>query len=263
MLRIIAKIMTALSVNLNKIALIRNSRTIGIPSVVKAGETCIQAGAYGLTVHPRPDQRHIRRHDVYDLAELLKSHPTIEFNIEGNPLESGFMEIVRDVTPNQVTLVPDDPNQFTSDHGWNIAKNGETLIPLIKEIQALGARVSLFMDPDPEQIRLIKSLGIMDGPTETRIELYTEPYATACREGTQDEMETQHTSYAVAAKVAKDCGLGINAGHDLNLENLPQFLRIPNILEVSIGHALTADALMMGLEAAVKAYLDVIATANQ
>ncbi|MEO0432501.1 MAG: pyridoxine 5'-phosphate synthase [Cyanobacteria bacterium J06656_5] len=255
--------MTALSVNLNKVALLRNSRTLGIPSVVTAGETCIRAGAYGLTVHPRPDERHIRRHDVYDLADLLKDHPTIEFNIEGNPLEAGFMEIVRDVKPNQVTMVPDDPNQFTSDHGWDIAKHGDTLVPIIKEIQTLGARVSLFMDPDPEQIRLIKTLGVMEGSTETRIELYTEPYATASREGTQDELETQHTSYVVAAKVAKDCGLGINAGHDLNLENLPQFLRIPNILEVSIGHALTADALMMGLETAVKAYLDVIATANQ
>lgn len=255
--------MTALSVNLNKIALIRNSRTIGIPSVVKAGKTCIEAGAYGLTVHPRPDERHIRRHDVYDLAEMLTHHPTIEFNIEGNPLEAGFMDIVRDVKPNQVTLVPDDPNQFTSDHGWDIAKKGEALVPIIKEIQALGARVSLFMDPDPDQIRLISTLGIMAGPTETRIELYTEPYATAYREGTHDELETLHTSYAVAAKVAKDCGLGVNAGHDLNLENLPQFLRIPNILEVSIGHALTADALLMGLGNAVKAYLDVIATANQ
>lgn len=239
--------MTALSVNLNKVALIRNSRTLGIPSVVKAGETCIQAGAYGLTVHPRPDERHIRRHDVYDLAELLTAHPTIEFNIEGNPLEAGFLEIVRDVKPNQVTLVPDDPNQFTSDHGWNIAKDGETLVPIIKEIQDLGARVSLFMDPDPAQIRLIKTLGVVEGSTETRIELYTEPYATTSREGTEAGLETLHTSYAVAARVAKDCGLGVNAGHDLNLDNLPQFLRIPNILEVSIGHALTADALMMGL----------------
>ncbi|MEM9482662.1 MAG: pyridoxine 5'-phosphate synthase [Cyanobacteria bacterium P01_F01_bin.116] len=255
--------MTALSVNLNKIALIRNSRTIGIPSVVQAGKTCIEAGAYGLTVHPRPDERHIRRHDVYDLAELLKDHSTIEFNIEGNPLEPKFMEIVGDVKPNQVTLVPDDATQFTSDHGWNIAKDGDKLVPIIKEIQDLGARVSLFMDPDPEQIRLIPKLGVMAGATETRIELYTEPYATVSREGTQEELETQHTSYVVAAKVAKDCGLGVNAGHDLNLENLPQFLRIPNILEVSIGHALTADALMMGLGPAVKAYLDVIAKANQ
>lgn len=255
--------MTALSVNLNKIALVRNSRTIGIPSVVQAGETCIQAGASGLTVHPRPDERHIRRQDVYDLAELLTSHGTIEFNIEGNPLEPTFMEIVRDVKPNQVTLVPDDPSQFTSDHGWNIAKDGQTLVPIIKEIQDLGARVSLFMDPDSEQIRLIKELGIMDGPTDTRIELYTEPYATASREGTSEQLETLHTTYVVAAKVAKECGLGINAGHDLNLENLPKFLRIPNVLEVSIGHALTADALMMGLGNAVKAYLDVIAQANQ
>ena len=132
--------MTALSANLNKVALLRNSRTLGIPSVVQAGKTCIEAGAYGLTVHPRPDERHIRRHDVYDLAELLTAYPAIEFNIEGNPLEPKFMEIIRDIKPNQVTLVPDDPNQFTSDHGWNIAKDGQTLVPIIQEIKAIGAR---------------------------------------------------------------------------------------------------------------------------
>ena len=245
--------MTHLSVNLNKIALIRNSRTIGIPSVLWAAEICIEAGAHGLTVHPRPDQRHIRRSDVYELAELLKGHPTIEFNIEGNPLEPPFMEIVKDVKPTQATLVPDDPNQFTSDHGWNIQKDGDKLQPIIAELQSIGARVSLFMDPDPDQIRQIKPLGVTN--EMARIELYTEPYATAFRENRADELFGQ---YAAAAKVAQAEGLGVNGGHDLNLENLPKFLSIPNILEVSIGHALTVDALKLGLYDAVQAYLKLV-----
>jgi len=242
--------MTQLSVNLNKVALLRNSRTIGIPSVVKAAETCIAAGAYGITVHPRPDERHIRRHDVYDLAALLKSHPGIEFNIEGNPLQPPFMDIVRDVRPTQATLVPDDPAQFTSDHGWDVATKGDILKPIIAELQDLGARVSLFMDPDPAQIRHIRTLGVADA--SARIELYTEPYATAHREGEAAAILPQ---YAEAARIAQAEGLGVNAGHDLNLDNLPPFLEIPGILEVSIGHALTADALDMGLAGAVKAYL--------
>ena len=246
--------MTHLSVNLNKVALIRNSRTIGIPSVLWAAETCIEAGAYGLTIHPRPDERHIRRRDVYELAELLKSHSGIELNIEGNPLEPLFMDIVKDVRPTQVTLVPDDPNQFTSDHGWNIQKDGDSLKPIIKNLQAIGTRVSLFMDPDPEQIRQIKPLGVTN--EAARIELYTEPYATAFRE--QNRIDGVLQQYTIAANVAQSEGLGVNAGHDLNLENLPQFLSIPDILEVSIGHALTADALKLGLYNAVKAYLKIL-----
>lgn len=245
--------MTHLSVNLNKVALLRNSRTLDLPSVLWAAETCIEAGAHGLTVHPRPDQRHIRRTDVYELAELLKAHPTIEFNIEGNPLEPGFMQIVRDVKPTQATLVPDDPNQFTSDHGWDIQKDGDILKPIIEELQGIGARVSLFMDPDPEQIQRIKPLGVTNG--QARIELYTEPYATAHRENRAND---RFGDYVTAAQVAQAEGLGVNAGHDLNLENLPQFLTIPNILEVSIGHALTADALKMGLHKAVQAYLQTL-----
>ncbi len=242
--------MTHLSVNLNKIALIRNSRRIGIPSLLWAAETCIEAGAHGLTVHPRPDERHIRRTDVYEIAELLQDHPSIEFNIEGNPFEPPFMEIVREVKPTQATLVPDDPNQFTSDHGWNIGKDGEKLKPIIAQLQAMGARVSLFMDPDPDLIRQIKPLGVTDDAT--RIELYTEPYATAFREG---DVDASFQHYAEAAKVAQSEGLGVNAGHDLNLDNLPKFMAIPHILEVSIGHALTVDALKMGLFDAVRAYL--------
>ena len=238
--------MTDLSVNLNKVALLRNSRHLNLPSVTWAAQTCIEAGAYGITVHPRPDERHIRRSDVYELAELLQDYPHIEFNIEGNPLEPGFMKIVQGVKPNQATLVPDDPTQFTSDHGWNVEKDGDTLKPIIQTLHDIGARVSLFMDPDPTPMPQVKALGA------DRIELYTEPYATAHREGNGD---ASRDVYAAAAKAAQDQGLGVNAGHDLNLDNLPQFLTIPNILEVSIGHALTADALKMGLADSVKAYL--------
>jgi len=238
--------MTDLSVNLNKVALLRNSRHLNLPSVIWAAETCIEGGAYGITVHPRPDERYIRRSDVYELAELLQDHPEIEFNIEGNPLEPGFIKIVQDVKPNQVTLVPDDPNQFTSDHGWDVAKDGETLKSIISTLHDIGARVSLFMDPDPVPMPQVKALGA------DRIELYTEPYATAHRKGNGD---TSRDTYAAAATAAQAQGLGVNAGHDLNLDNLPQFLTIPDILEVSIGHALTADALKLGLAGAVKAYL--------
>lgn len=241
--------MTNLSVNLNKVAMLRNARPLAIPSVVKMGEISIAAGAHGLTVHPRPDERHIRRSDVYELAEMLKSHPTIEYNIEGNPFESPFMEIIRDVRPDQCTLVPDDPNQNTSDHGWNVAENAERLKGIIGELNGLGCRVSLFMDPDIEQIKRVPELGC------SRIELYTEPYATAYREGQGEE---SFAIYERAAKYAQDLGIGVNGGHDLNLENLPKFREIPNLLEVSIGHALTADALEMGFAGAVEAYLQAL-----
>jgi pyridoxine 5-phosphate synthase len=238
--------MTHLSVNLNKVALLRNARPLAIPSVVKMGEISIAAGAHGLTVHPRPDERHIRRSDVYDLAALLKQHPTIEYNIEGNPLESPFMEIIREVRPHQCTLVPDDLTQNTSDHGWNVAQDADKLKPIIAELNELGCRVSLFIDPDIEQIKRAGELGC------ERIELYTEPYATAYREGNGEE---SFELYRQAAACAQAIGLGVNGGHDLNLENLPKFKEIPNLLEVSIGHALTADALEMGFAGAVKAYL--------
>ena len=245
--------MTHLSVNLNKVALLRNARPLAIPSVVKMGEISIAAGAHGLTVHPRPDERHIRRTDVYDLAELLKQHPTIEYNIEGNPLESPFMDIIRDVRPHQCTLVPDDPTQNTSDHGWNVERDGEKLKPIIAELNELGCRVSLFMDPDIEQIQQVPALKC------ERIELYTEPYATAYREGKGEE---SFALYKQAADCAQSVGLGVNGGHDLNLDNLPLFKQIPNLLEVSIGHALTADALEMGYAGAVKAYLSVLGNAS-
>ncbi|MBE9075903.1 pyridoxine 5'-phosphate synthase [Romeria aff. gracilis LEGE 07310] len=251
--------MTHLSVNLNKVALLRNARPLDIPSVTRMAQVCIEAGAHGITVHPRPDERHIRRADVYALAELLTDFHAIEFNIEGNPLESPWMDIVRQVKPAQATLVPDAPGQSTSDHGWNIRQDGERLKPIIQELQALGCRVSLFMDPDPAQIARLKDLGCMGAtaPMETRIELYTEPYATAYRQG---KAAASLERYAAAAKMAQSIGLGVNGGHDLNLENLPQFCTIPHILEVSIGHALTADALEMGMAKAVQAYLAVLHT---
>ncbi len=239
--------MTELSVNLNKIALLRNQRDIGIPNVIKSAETIIEAGAYGITVHPRPDERHTRYSDVYELAKML----TVEFNIEGNPFTGKYMEIVSDVKPTQATLVPDAPDANTSDHGWDLQKNKERLLPVIEKLKSLDIRVSLFMDPDIGGIELAKEVGA------DRVELYTEPYARAFE--SQKELEATLERYAEAARAAVKTGLGLNAGHDLNLLNLGQFCSgVPGILEVSIGHALIADALDMGLHNAVKAYLKIL-----
>jgi pyridoxine 5-phosphate synthase len=242
--------MTQLSVNVNKVALLRNARNIGRPSVISAVETCIRAGVHGITVHPRPDQRHIKFSDVYELAEIL----TVEFNIEGNPLHSKFMEIVRDVKPTQCTLVPDAPEAFTSDHGWDLTQDNKNLVTVIQELKELGIRVSLFVDPNPFQIQLAKEIGA------DRVEIYTEPYAAAFSVGREDSIFEQ---YAIAAQKAREVGLGVNAGHDLNLQNLRKFCSIPEILEVSIGHALIADALELGLFNAVKEYLKVLSQTNQ
>ncbi|MGV2829740.1 pyridoxine 5'-phosphate synthase [Myxosarcina sp. GI1(2024)] len=239
--------MTNLSVNLNKVALLRNTRNIGIPSVTKMAKICIDAGAHGITVHPRPDRRHIRPSDVDELAQMLTM---VEFNIEGNPLETSFIEIVRRVKPTQCTLVPDTPDTFTSDSGWNLTRDRDRLIPIVRELQSLGCRVSLFIDPDLEQISLVPQTGA------ERIELYTEPYATAFRE--DRDLEAVFQQYLKAATKATELNLGINAGHDLNLKNLAKFCTIPNIVEVSIGHALTAEALEMGLAQTVKEYLKIL-----
>lgn len=239
--------MTELSVNLNKIALLRNQRDIGIPNVIKSAETIIEAGANGITVHPRPDERHTRYSDVYELAKML----TVEFNIEGNPFTGKYMEIVSDVKPTQATLVPDAPDANTSDHGWDMQKNKERLLPVIEKLKSQDIRVSLFMDPDIGGIELAKEVGA------DRVELYTEPYARAFE--SQKELEATLEQYAEAARAAVKTGLGLNAGHDLNLLNLGRFCRgVPGILEVSIGHALIADALDMGLHNAVKAYLKIL-----
>lgn len=241
--------MTRLSVNLNKVALLRNSRNIGIPSVIRAAELSVMAGAHGITVHPRPDQRHIRTSDVYELADYLKPFPNVEFNIEGNPFPE-FVEIVRRAKPAQCTLVPDGPEAVTSDHGWNLDEDGSRLERIIAELRELGARVSLFMDADSNQWKIARNIGA------ERVELYTQPYAEAFA---RNRSETVLARYRAAAGAAQSAGLGINAGHDLNLQNLGPFCRIPAILEVSIGHALVADALEMGFPNAVRAYLHVLA----
>ncbi|GAB4189666.1 MAG: pyridoxine 5'-phosphate synthase [Phycisphaeraceae bacterium] len=249
--------MTHLSVNVNKVALLRNARPGDIPNVTHAARLALEAGCAGITIHPRPDQRHIRSHDVDDIAQLLDepAYRDREYNIEGNPFLGHYMEHVRRVRPDQCTLVPDSPAQSTSDHGWNVKVEGEKLKPIVAELKTLGCRVSLFMDPDPDQIERVPDLGA------DRIELYTESYAVAYAKGGQ-ELEQTYSRFAEAANCATNCGLGVNAGHDLNLHNLGRFVTIPNILEVSIGHALIADALELGMAGAVKAYLSVLAGAR-
>jgi len=245
--------MTLLSANLNKVALLRNTRTIGIPSVVHAARIALGAGAHGMTVHPRPDGRHVRAQDVRELAAVLRDRPGAEFNIEGNPFH-GLLEFVREVRPAQCTLVPDETGAFTSDHGWDLGRDGARLEPVLDELKSLGVRVSLFMDPVAEAMAAAAVLGA------DRIELYTEPYARAF--GTA-EQEAVLGRYAEAARAAQRAGLGVNAGHDLNLDNLPVFLSsVPKVLEVSIGHALISDALEFGLAEAVHRYLDAIRRGN-
>ncbi len=244
--------MTKLSVNLNKIALLRNARDLGTPSMIAASRTAIKAGADGITVHPRPDQRHTRYSDVYDLSDLLKSeHSDIEFNIEGNPFTGNYLEIVCDVKPDQATLVPDDPSANTSDHGWNLSKNKDALAIIIKKLKAHNIRVSLFMDADSDEIAIAKQI------SADRIELYTEPYAKAHL--LRNEIDIITELYAKTSREAFDAGLGINAGHDLNLENLQFFCEnVPHIMEVSIGQALVVDSLEMGLYNATKEYAKIL-----
>jgi pyridoxine 5-phosphate synthase len=264
---------TRLSVNLNKVALLRNQRPLGVPSVTRMARIALEAGAHGITVHPRPDARHIRPSDVHELAALLAGEhqqaprraqraegerSLVEFNIEGNPFPD-LMDLVRKARPAQCTLVPDSPEQATSDHGWRLVERGQPtddarrLVPVLAELRALGVRSSLFMDPDPEQIRAVRALGA------DRIELYTEAYARAF--GTPQEADVWAT-YARAARCAQEEGLGVNAGHDLDLANLGRLLQIPGILEVSIGHALTAEALEHGLAATVRAYVAICEAAS-
>jgi pyridoxine 5-phosphate synthase len=243
---------THLSVNLNKVALVRNTRHLGIPSVTHAATLCLQAGAAGITVHPRPDARHIRADDVVDLAHLLQAWPDREFNVEGNPFHN-LMDCVADLVArklpvHQVTFVPDSEGQFTSDHGWAFPQDAGRLKPLIDHAHGLGLRVSLFMDAQPESMAAARAAGA------DRVELYTEPYAAAW--GTPDQ-DVQLQRFAHAAQAALDAGLGVNAGHDLNRDNLAAFVQtVPGVQEVSIGHALIADALELGYAATIKAYLD-------
>jgi pyridoxine 5-phosphate synthase len=242
---------TALSVNLNKVALVRNTRHLGIPSVTRAATLCLQAGASGITVHPRPDARHIRTDDVLELAHLIKAWPDKEFNIEGNPLHN-LMDCVADLIArklpvHQVTFVPDGEGQFTSDHGWNFPQDANRLRPLIAQVHAWGLRVSLFMDATPDAMAQAKAVGA------DRVELYTEPYAASWATPSQT---AQLDRFANAARAALAVGLGVNAGHDLNRDNLAAFARaVPGLSEVSIGHALIADALELGYTETVKQYL--------
>ena len=245
--------MTVLSVNLNKVALLRNQRDLDFPNVVRTGKVCLDAGAHGLTVHPRPDQRHARPRDAFELAELVRAEsehrPGLELNIEGNPFPD-FLELVYAVRPHQCTLVPDDPAARTSDHGWDVKREGENLRTVVAGLHQRGIRVSLFMNPDIPQIERVLATGA------DRIELYTEPYARAWGAA---NLEAMTGEYAAAARRAQALGLGVNAGHDLNLDNLGHFCRsVPGVLEVSIGHAITADALDMGWTKAVRAYLKVL-----
>lgn len=247
--------MIALSVNINKIALIRNSRPGNSPDIVDYAKQCIALGANGITVHPRPDQRHIRAQDCLPLKQAIEQ----EFNIEGNPLAGfmasdrddvedypGFMQIIRDVLPEQATLVPDSTQQLTSDHGFDLRQASNALIDCIAEIKSLGIRVSLFMDPDVEQIALAQQIGA------DRIELYTGPFAHA------SNLAQAFIPYQQAAEFALEQGLGINAGHDLSLDNLAIFAQLPGLLEVSIGHALTIDSLKYGLENTLQRYLQLL-----
>jgi len=243
----------ALSVNLNKVALVRNSRTDNNPDIAEFAHLSIDAGAAGLTAHPRPDQRHIRPGDIQILADVAKQRG-VEFNIEGNPFAPaladypGLLPLVDAVRPDQCTLVPDSNDQLTSDHGFDLERSADALIPIIRQLKDIGTRVSLFMDPEPSQIRLAKGIGA------DRIELYTGPFAAAYASDAANDIFEKHRE---AAETAREVGLGVNAGHDLNLHNMQLYKNLPGLLEVSIGHALTADALKMGFTDAVSAYVSI------
>ncbi len=245
--------MVRLSVNLNKVALVRNQRDLGIPSVVHAARCCLQAGAHGITGHPRPDGRHIRTHDVLELAPVVREAGA-ELNVEGYPSDA-FLDLVLGVRPDQCTLVPDSPDQRTSDHGWDVAAHGALLERVLARLRDAGIRTSLFMDAaHPDDARRI---GAARAVGADRVELYTEPYARAFG---GPEAERVLACFAGAAEAALQAGLGVNAGHDLNLRNTGPFARaVPGLQEVSIGHAFTADALELGYRAAVHAYLRVLA----
>ncbi|MCC5887299.1 MAG: pyridoxine 5'-phosphate synthase [Gammaproteobacteria bacterium] len=255
--------MIALSVNVNKIALLRNSRGGPRPDLLDLARMALAAGAHGITVHPRPDQRHIRADDVPALAKLLRSEfPAAEFNIEGNPFAPanaggypGLEALVEATRPAQVTLVPDSDDQLTSDHGWDLPQQSDRVRPLVQRFHALGTRVSLFMDPDPAAIAAVPATGA------DRIELYTGPFAEAfARDGHAQGPASRdsHQTFIRAAQQAVALGLGVNAGHDLDLDNLVSLRSLPGLAEVSIGHALVADALELGWFGTVRRYLKVL-----
>ena len=239
--------MTQLSINVNKIALLRNSRGRDFPNVVEFAKKYIALGVHGITVHPRQDERHITRQDARDLAKLLADYPEVEFNIEGYPSED-FLDLVEECNPDQCTLVPDTVDQLTSDHGWDVAWHGELLEMVTERLKKSGIRVAAFLDPDVDQVRRVAETGV------DRIELYTEEYATAY--GT-DQQDAVLAKYAQAAAEAQRLELEVNAGHDLDSHNLPIFLTIPGILEVSIGHVLTIECIEQGMPAVVANYLEI------
>ncbi len=252
--------MTALSVNVNKIAVLRNSRGGMEPDVVRAARTCLRAGAQGITVHPRPDQRHIRTDDVIALAQLCQEH-RVELNLEGNPFAParagypGFLALCEAVRPAQATLVPDGDGQITSDHGFEFERDGSALHPLVRQLKTYGCRVSLFADAGSTGLDQVRAIGA------DRIELYTGPYAAAMSEGTGADMALR--ACVDTARQAQAQGLGVNAGHDLSQENLLEFVTaVPALLEVSIGHALISEALHAGLEATVAQYLAILSRAS-
>ncbi|MBD5358055.1 MAG: pyridoxine 5'-phosphate synthase [Bacteroides sp.] len=233
--------MTRLSVNINKVATLRNARGENVPDVVKFAIDCERFGAQGITVHPRPDERHITRADVYALSPVV----TTEFNIEGYPSED-FMRLVCDVHPAQVTLVPDGPSQITSNSGWDVIANADFLSDICSRLSAEGIRSSIFVNADPEQVRKAAEIGAK------RVELYTKPYA----DNYEVDREAAVAPFVIASEEAKKCGIGLNAGHDLNLRNLAYFHeQLPLLNEVSIGHAIISDALYLGIEETIHRYL--------
>lgn len=240
--------MTTLSINLNKIALLRNARGANFPKVMDFAELCIENGADGVTVHPRQDQRHATYQDVRDLAQFRNQNPSIELNIEGYPT-SEFLEIVKAAKPDQCTLVPDAPDQVTSDHGWDTKAEIHFLRSIISELKENSIRTSLFLDPDLDMVPSAAETGT------DRIELYTEEYAVTYGSSENDDVLEQ---YRITTKSAQEHGLGVNAGHDLNQRNLAKFLTIPEILEVSIGHAVTVEALLNGYARTIRAYADIV-----
>ncbi len=242
--------MTKLSVNLNKIALLRNSRGRDFPNVVDFAEKFIALGVHGITVHPRQDERHITANDTIALGKLLANNKNIEFNIEGYPSED-FLRLVEDTQPDQCTLVPDSPEQLTSDHGWNLKQESKFVKTVCSRLSDAGIRTSLFLDPDIEQVKRVNET------RAERIELYTEAYARAYNHKTENNFTQLFDQYNQAAITAQHEGLGVNAGHDLDLHNLPKFLTIKNILEVSIGHVLLIECIEQGMHTVIKNYLDI------
>lgn len=246
---------TLFSVNLNKLALIRNSRGTDYPNLLFFVEKLINLGVKGFTVHPRPDERHIRYQDVYDISEFLKDYPKIEFNIEGNPNEQ-FLKLIREVKPHQCTLVPDSEDQLTSDHGFDIIKHGDMLSELSCELEAFNTRCAVFIDPDIEQIK-----AVIESDVQT-IEMYTEEWARAYEKNDNDDtanFDEVKQRFSDCINLASENGMRVNAGHDLNLDNLADLLSLGDIAEVSIGHAFTIESLEQGMDNVVRQYLEICA----